>query len=253
MSVQRDRFEAELRKPKPDWGVALNNLSALAMFEMLPALDAVPMTGPVTRQDVVDQATALFSGGISKPTGPEARIAWAARIVTLVRLVPPPPDLPPDQQKDAIDFLSKKLKPANSQAGNLKFSSADAAGKAGVLEINALSIAIAKEFSGAVFQSGQWFAFTAPTEGEPTSASPFVPIPPGTQRSAIYHTHGAGFQNSTAAESFSLEDREICKKASKDSGRLLFNYLGTPSGKIRKFIPDPNQVGLGNGRIVDLN
>jgi uncharacterized protein DUF4329 len=253
MSVQRDRFEAELRKPSPDWSVALNNLSALAMFEMLPTLEAVPVNGLITRQQVVDQATALFSNGISRPTGPEARITWAARVMTMMRLVPPPADLPTDQKQDAIDYLAAKLKPSTSDAGKRKFSSADAAGKAAVREINPFSIAIAKEFSGTVFRSGSWFAFTSPIGGEPTSSTPFVPIPAGTERTAIYHTHGAGISNSTAAESFSLEDREICKKASKDSGRLIFNYLGTPSGKIRKFIPNPNQAGLGNGRVEDLN
>lgn len=41
MSNQRSVFEAELNKPQPNWTTAADNLSALAMFEMLPTFDAL--------------------------------------------------------------------------------------------------------------------------------------------------------------------------------------------------------------------
>jgi len=48
MSQQRDLFEAELRKPQPNWEVVIDNLNALAMFEMLPAL--APLTAALRTQ-----------------------------------------------------------------------------------------------------------------------------------------------------------------------------------------------------------
>jgi hypothetical protein len=123
---------------------------------------------------------------------------------------------------------------------------------AAVQEINPTSIAIKKEFSGSVFRLGSSFGFTEPRRGESTDADPFVPVPAGATQIALYHTHGAGVQNNTAAESFSLDDRVICKKLSRRFGRVIFNYLGTPKGSILKFVPRPNEPGIGNGTIVTL-
>ena len=57
MSQQRDLFEAELRKPQPKWEVAIDNLNALAMFEMLPAL--APLTTAL-RTQIVGKARSIL-------------------------------------------------------------------------------------------------------------------------------------------------------------------------------------------------
>jgi hypothetical protein len=248
MSNERNLFEAEVRKSQPNWEVAVDNLSALAMFEMLPTLAALQ---PATRTEVVNQARTILSSQRGW-RGAFERIDFAADVINDRRLTSWPSDLPNDQVEDARNFLMDILRPATSQAGRAGFSTADAAGIAAVQEINSTSIAIKLEFSGSVFRLGSSFGFTQPRRGEPTSADPFVPVPAGATQIALYHTHGAGFQNSTAAESFSIEDREICKQLSKRFGRLIFNYLGTPNGRILKFEPRPNEPGMGNGTVVTL-
>jgi hypothetical protein len=198
MSAQRDNFETEVRGSQPNWEKAVDNLSALAMFEMLPTLAGLP---PATRAEVVNHARAILSDQRGW-RGAFERIDFAADVVNDRRLTSWPSSIPNDQVEDARNFLTDLLRPTRSQAGRAGFTLADAAGIAAVGEINPTSIAIKLEFSGSVFQLGPAFGFTPPKKGEPTSADPFVPVPAGATLVAIYHTHGAGFRNSTAAETF---------------------------------------------------
>ena len=55
MSIQCNRFEAEIRKPQPEWEPAIDALSSLAMFEMLPTLAALD---PARRADGADSSPA---------------------------------------------------------------------------------------------------------------------------------------------------------------------------------------------------
>jgi len=250
MSDERDRFEAEVRRPQPDWDTAIDKLSSLAMFEMLPSLTSLQ---PASRTEVVQQARRILAS-VRGWQGACDRIEFAADVITDQRLTSWPGSLPDEQVEDARNFLINLLRPASSQAGRAGFPNADAAGIAAIQEVNPISIAVKLEFSGSVFQRGRgtFFGFTPPKKGETTASDPNVPVPAGTTKVAIYHTHGTGYQNSSAAESFSVEDREICKQQSKRSGHLVFNYLGTPSGRILKFVPRPNEAGIGNGSIVPL-
>lgn len=248
MSVQRDRFEAEVRQPQPNWETAIDNLSSLAMFEMLPTLANLQ---PASRTEVVRQARRILAS-IRGWIGAFDRIEFATDVISDRRLTSWPGNLPDEQVDDARNFLINLLKPTTSQAGRARYPNADEAGIAAVQEVNPISIAIKLEFSGSVFQQGTFFGFTPSQKGEAQASDPNVPVPVGTTKVAIYHTHGTGHQNSSAAESFSIEDREICKQQSKLYGHLVFNYLGTPSGRILKFVPRPNEAGIGNGRIVPL-
>jgi Domain of unknown function (DUF4329) len=245
MSQQRLTFEAEMRKPAPDWSVAIPNLVALAMFEMLPTLEGISIN---QRQDVVDQATKMYAAGINRGWGPDARIAWAANVVTMLKIpANPPSDLPPLQVKDGKNYLASKLKPAASRAGMPVFATIDSAGSAALDEINPFSIAIREEFAGAIYQLTGRFAFTAPLAGDETSSQAPISVPVGASQVGTYHTHGAGFLNSTAAESFSVEDRNARHALSVKLGRQMIFYLGTPSRHILKLVPNTRE-----GTVSDL-
>jgi hypothetical protein len=245
MSQQRAAFEAEMRKTTPDWNVAIPNLVALAMFEMLPTLEGISLA---RRQDVVDQATQMYAGGINRGWGPDARIAWAANVVSMLKLpASAPTDLPSEQVIDGRDYLSAKLKPSSSRAGRPVFATIDSAGTAAVDEINPLSIAIRQEFAGAIYRVAGSFGFTAPVEGDETSSATPTTVPSGASQVGTYHTHGAGFQSSTAAESFSLEDRNARRALSTKLGRQVIFYLGTPSQHVLKLVPN-----TAAGTMVDL-
>lgn len=243
MSVQRDRFAAEVAKPQPDWETAVDNLG-LAMFEMLPALAAAQ---PVVRAEVVRQARRILVTQRGWQ-GAFDRIDFAADVVNDWRLTSWPQSLPDAQVEDARNFLIDLLKPANSGAGRTLFPTADAAAIAAIDEISPTTNAIRIEFSGSIFQRGSSFSFTPPERGEATSSNANVPVPAGTRRIGPYHTHPDVNKN---AENFSPEDLMICR-----SGQFIF-YLGTPSGRIKKLIPpslltgaEKKQFGLLGHQII---
>jgi len=246
MSQQRTVFEAEMRKSEPDWNVAISNLCALAMFEMLPTLEGLTLT---QGDAVVDHAKAMFANGTDRTFGPDARIAWADQVVTSGQLpAVAPTDLPADQVTDAVNYLTAKFSPTNSRAGAPAFPSMDAAGVAAVQEINPLSNAIRKEFAGAIFQAGGVFGFTAPAAGDETASNTPTSVPRGTQQVGTYHTHGAGFATSSAAESFSAADRLARLGLSNKLKRQMIFYLGTPAQHVLKLVPNtaPDvQIDLG--------
>lgn len=226
MSIQRTRFEEEVQKAQPNWEAAIDNLSALAMFEMLPALATLQDT---VRGRVLEQARQIL--GLQRQwLGARDRIEFACDVVHDRRLTSWSRDLPEDQVEDARSFLITLLRPGKSRAKQTIFLNLDSAAIAAIEEINPTSIAINREFSGTVFQRGPSFGFTAPVRGGATDSEPNVPVPPGTTPRAIYHTHGNGVKQA-GAEVFSPDDMFIC-------GRLgRFSYLGTPSNRIKKLIP----------------
>jgi hypothetical protein len=226
MSQQRDLFEAELRKPQPNWDVAIDNLSALAMFEMLPAL--APLA-PALRTQIASKARSILDTQRGW-TGAADRIDFAVDVVNDRKITSWSSTVPDNQVDDARDFLVNLLRPASSSAGRTGFRNTDDAAIAAILEINPSSIAINREFSGTVFQRGASFGFTPPVRGGATDSDPNVPAPPGAVAVAMYHTHGNGVGH-PGGEVFSANDVFICK----GSGR--FSYLGTPSGRIKKLTP----------------
>jgi hypothetical protein len=188
MSVERDRFQFEVGKPQPNWDTALDNLNALAMFEMLPALAGLQ---PDQRDEVARQADRILA--IQRGWRDSAdRIEFAVDVVKDRKITSYPSSIPDDQVEDARKFLIGLLSPANSQAGRMSFSTVEAAGIAAIQEINPTSIAVNREFAGTVFQQGRVFGFTPPKEGGEKDSDPNVPAPLNTTKVGIYHTHGAG-------------------------------------------------------------
>jgi hypothetical protein len=226
MSQQRDLFEAELRKPQPNWEVAIDNLNALAMFEMLPAL--APLTAAL-RTQIVSMARSILETQRGW-AGAADRIDFAVDVVNDRKITSWSGTVPDNQVDDARDFLANLLRPANSNAGRAAFRNLDDAAIAAILEINPSSIAINREFSGTVFQQGVSFGFTSPVRGGATDSNPNVPVPAGTVAAAMYHTHGNGVRH-PGGEVFSGDDIVICIRMRR------FSYLGTPTGHIKKLTP----------------
>lgn len=103
-SPQRIQFESLAQGSQ--WEPAVNMLSSLAMFEMLPALEGF---GPTARLQLVDAGQRVLLPGAA------ARVRWAAEGVEMKR-VPDwtPPGLPADQVGDARSFF---LTPPAATAG----------------------------------------------------------------------------------------------------------------------------------------
>jgi hypothetical protein len=118
MSDQRDRFETEVRGSQPNWEKAVDNLSALAMFEMLPALAGLP---PATRAEVVNHARTILSDQRGW-RGAFERIDFAADVVNDRRLTSWLSSVPDNQVEDARNFLTDLLKPTRNQAGRAGFT-----------------------------------------------------------------------------------------------------------------------------------
>src|SRR5262249_16881506 len=112
MGKERIDFEAEIKKPQPDWEKAVDLLSSLAMFEMLPALDALD---PFTREEVRKNAWRILSAQRGW-AGAYARIQFAVETVANRKLGALPVDLEARQVEDARQFLIDLLKPAQSRA-----------------------------------------------------------------------------------------------------------------------------------------
>jgi len=118
MSGQRIIFEAEVRRSQVqefstnDWVTAIENLSALSMWEMLRALAGLSQS---KRDEVVTQARTILEVRRGWK-GASDRIQWAADIVNNLRFKPPPPGLfqtPPDHAEptevtDAKVFLEER-------------------------------------------------------------------------------------------------------------------------------------------------
>lgn len=230
MSIKRITFESEVNKPFPDWTKVVDNLSALAMFEMLPALAGLAAT---LRQQVVSQAWKLLS--VERGwKGSYDRIDFAADVVTDQKVDQNDSRVPADQIDDATNFLIELLKPANSRAAQVGFANADDAAVAALQEIAPTTKAVGLEFAGSIYSLSGTFRFTAPKKGDATGSDSNVPVPVGTKAVAIYHTHptvGTNYEN------FSPQDLMICRGNQQLRLPPRFSYLGTPSGRIKKLIP----------------
>jgi len=230
MSIQRDTFESEVRKSAPDWTNAISNLSALAMFEMLPTLGGL---APTLLTEVKSQAWKLLSGQLGW-TGSYKRIDFAADVVTDQRVDQNDTRVPADQIEDATNFLIGLLRPAKSKAAQGHFINADDAAVAALQEIIPTTKAVGLEFAGSIYSQSGSFWFTAPEKGEVKGSNPWVAVPAGTTAVGRYHTHppvGTNFEN------FSPDDIFICWGNQQVNLPPRVTYLGTPSGRIKKLIP----------------
>jgi hypothetical protein len=222
MSAVRDSFHASILAKR--FSEAVITLNGLNMEEMLPALAAI---GEKNRQEVIKALFATLGQVFT------SRIQYALEVVRDLQL---PSFAPGDLQQtgqvdDAKAFIAIPTVPPR------RSSSADATAIDVITAINPTSIAQNREFAGLIFQQGNLFGFTAPARSpDETAATPGFNFPQGTTGIAVYHTHGAGFKRisgSTAAESFSLEDRLTSKNHDVD------NYVGTPDGHILKLTKPP--------------
>jgi hypothetical protein len=114
------------------------------------------------------------------------------------------------------------------------FPSADAAALDAVRDINPKSIADNREYAGWIYK--KWFglgaySYTAPIKGTEAGSDPGT-CPVWDSKEGAYHTHGA-FDPKYDSENFADKDKKI-----SDLLRLPI-WLGTPEGKIKKYVPIP--------------
>lgn len=139
-----------------------------------------------------------------------------------------------------------------SKAGKLEFDDEDAAAIYAIDSVNPTSIEEAVEYSGGIFKvaTGERYGYTQPMRGDPTAAEPTTRAPAGSVIVATYHTHGAGFKDSTAAESFSPQDRGF------HNLKQLDGYLGTPKGSVLLFRhgpkPDNPAMAAFGGKVTEI-
>jgi len=224
------RFLETVRVGRGDgnWSATARALGGLAMFDILPALAQVDEE---TREQI------LLAGRGALPLGAFERIEFAKTVISTQMMVSPPSALHEDQVNDVRRYLLAALKPATSQANVAGFSSMDAAAIRAIDEIDTLTKAIQREFSGSIYTRGRAYEFTPPEMAVMDWSSSQVAVPKGTQWVATYHTHPAATPD---AENFSSQDVVVCRGIRNGNSVLrppLVNYLGTPSGRIKKLTP----------------
>lgn len=229
-AIDQHRFLEAVRVGRGDgnWSATARALGGLAMFDILPALAQVDEE---TRQQI------LRAGRGALALRAFERIEFAKTVISTKRMVSPPSELNEDQLNDVRRYLLAALKPATSQASVSSFSSMDAAAIRAIDEIDTLTKAIQREFSGSIYTRGGAYEFTPPEMAVMDWSSSQVAVPRGTQWVATYHAHPAA---SPDAENFSSQDVVICRGIKNGHSVLrppLVNYLGTPSGRIKKLTP----------------
>lgn len=229
-TMDQNRFLEVVRAGRGDgnWSAAARELGALEMFDILPALARVD---EATREHI------LHAGRGALTHNAFERIAFAKAVVSRQTMVSAPPGLHEDQGDDARRYLLAALKPAHSKANLAGFFSMDAAGISAIEEIDALTKALQREFSGSIYVQDGAYKFTPPEMAVTDWSSSQVAIPKGTAWVATYHAHPSA---SPDAENFSSQDILICRGVKNGTSVLrppLVNYLGTPSGRIKKLTP----------------
>lgn len=135
------------------------------------------------------------------------------------------------------------------------FDTPDEAARAALTRVNPQSIKDNLEYSGLIYRGadGKYY-YSGPAKGTDQGAQPWkdAPIPSGTTEVAYYHTHadystvdpttGAAVRTSDPkkddfnSDNFSATDKRVARQ--KAITFPSYNgYLGTPSGKFRKYEP----------------
>ncbi len=110
------------------------------------------------------------------------------------------------------------------------YPSADAAAIQAIKDINPTSIKQNIEYAGKIYKNADGtYSYTDPLGGDERT-SDVGHCPPGKDDEGDYHTHA----NAKNGEDFSYVDKE----GNDENGKP--GYLGTPSGKIKKYTPNPN-------------
>jgi hypothetical protein len=229
-AIDQHRFLEAVRVGRGDgnWSAIARALGGLAMFDILPALARVDEE---TREQILRAGRGVLALRAFE------RIEFAKTVISTQRMVPPPSELHEDQVNDARRYLLTALKSAPSQANVASFSSMDAAAIRAIDEIDTLTKAIQREFSGSIYTRGRAYEFTPPEMAVTDWSSSQVAIPEGTHWVATYHAHPP---TSPDAENFSSQDIVVCRGIKNGNSVLrppLVNYLGTPSGRIKKLTP----------------
>jgi hypothetical protein len=110
----------------------------------------------------------------------------------------------------------------------------DAAAVTAIRDINPTSIREDREYAGMIcrYATGKCF-YTPPNKGTKDTSRTRT-CPDNSTPEGDYHTHGA-YDPDYLGERFSTVDESACDK------RNYQCYLGTPSGKIKKYTPIPGK------------
>lgn len=101
---------------------------------------------------------------------------------------------------------------------------------------NVPSISVDRELNGSLCEGPDGsLTHSVPNVGSVSASSP-SPCATGTTRVGTYHTHGAN-NALYDSENFSPQDRINSNNRSLAAGRAVPNFIGTPSGTIRRFDP----------------
>jgi hypothetical protein len=114
-----------------------------------------------------------------------------------------------------------------------RYPSADAAAIQAIRDINPTSIKEAVEYAGRIYRNpDDTYSYTEPRRGSRKRSHPGS-CPAGTSPAGDYHTHGE--LEHYYDEDFSDDDMKGNDKCG------LPGYLGTPTGKIKKYTPVPGK------------
>lgn len=229
-TMGQNRFLETVRVGRNDgnWSATARALSILEMFDMMPALAQVD---EATRKQILQAGRGTLARRAFE------RIEFAEAVVSTQAMVSAPSGLHEDQLDDVRRYLLGALRPAASQANVASFATIDAAAIRAIDEIDTLTKALQREFSGSIYTQGGAHKFTPPEMAVTDWSSSQVAIPAGTQWVATYHAHPAATPD---AENFSAQDIVVCRGVKNGTSVLrppLINYLGTPSGRIKKLTP----------------
>ena len=132
-----------------------------------------------------------------------------------------------------------------------KYQTVEQAAIAILREYNPVSILQDREWAGSICERKNGEIFTTPPKIGSVGGSNVGDCPPGTQRVGTYHTHGANNPAYPDSESFSDADKINANDRSIQAGNVVPNYLATPSGTIKKFIPAVIS-GSTRGKVITL-
>jgi RHS repeat-associated protein len=125
------------------------------------------------------------------------------------------------------------------------YPSADAAGIAAIREFNPISIKENAEYAGSVYKNDNGtYSYTKPNKGTP-NRSKASPCPLSKTPAGGYHTHG-NYDPNYDGENFSPNDKFI---SDRDG---IPEYLGTPSGKVKKYTPPKNRTRTSKGTVTTI-
>lgn len=136
------------------------------------------------------------------------------------------------------------IAPAIAEPQSQRFSTPLAAATAAASHYNPISIREGREFLGAIVRDGDWFAFTTGAGARYSHrVTVRIPIEPGTEVVAFWHTHGRA---AAASRYFSEVDVELVKRWRKPF------YLADHTGRLKVLRPGSRVSRATRGRHSQL-